>query len=121
MSLPPAARRIWHFLLPDPGMADYTDKVAKSPTPGDFDRLKAWRKAFCAPLDHHEAGPPAATQPAGRAPCGPNTPPPWLADRARTGRRWTRGHTPYQAAADSTAAPARVSRAQKGPSASKAC
>ena len=45
---------IWHFLLPDPGMADYGDKVAKSLYPGEFKHLKDWRKAFCAPLAVHE-------------------------------------------------------------------
>ena len=45
---------IWHFLLPDPGMADYTDKEAKKLYPADFERLKAWRRAFCAPLGPHE-------------------------------------------------------------------
>jgi hypothetical protein len=45
---------IWHFLLPDPGMADYTDKEAKKLYPADFGRLKVWRKAFCAPLASHE-------------------------------------------------------------------
>lgn len=45
---------IWHFLLPDPGMGDYTDKVAKSLYPDDFARLKAWRKAFTAPLGDYE-------------------------------------------------------------------
>lgn len=45
---------IWHFLLPDPGMAEYTDKVAKSLYPDDFARLKAWRKALSAPLGEYE-------------------------------------------------------------------
>lgn len=45
---------IYHFLLPDPGMADYTDKVAKALYPNDFQRLKEWRKAFCKPLETHE-------------------------------------------------------------------
>lgn len=45
---------IWHFLLPDPGMGDYTDKVAKSLYPADFARLKAWRKALTAPLGDYE-------------------------------------------------------------------
>ena len=45
---------IWHFLLPDPGMGDYTDKVAKSLYPDDFARLKAWRKALTAPLGDYE-------------------------------------------------------------------
>jgi hypothetical protein len=48
------ADEIWHFLLPDPGMADYADKDAKKLYPGDFARLKTWRKAFNAPLAHHE-------------------------------------------------------------------
>lgn len=45
---------IWHFLLPDPGMADYGDKAAKKLYPDDFERLKKWRKAFNAPLEQHE-------------------------------------------------------------------
>ena len=45
---------IWHFLLPDPGMANYTDKVAKALYPQDFERLKTWRKAFTAPFSDYE-------------------------------------------------------------------
>ncbi len=45
---------IWHFLLPDPGMASYTDKAAKALYPDDFKRLASWRKAFNAPLQTHE-------------------------------------------------------------------
>lgn len=45
---------IHHFLLPDPGMANYTDKVAKGLYPDDFQRLKDWRRAFCKPLEMHE-------------------------------------------------------------------
>lgn len=45
---------IYHFLLPDPGMAAYGDKVAKSLYPADFERLKAWRKTFTQPLEDHE-------------------------------------------------------------------
>jgi hypothetical protein len=48
---------IYHFLLPDPGMADYSTG-AKAPAAqlyqADFERLKAWRKDFTAPLDPHE-------------------------------------------------------------------
>lgn len=51
---PRCASEIWHFLLPDPGMADYADKDAKKSYPDDFERLKKWRKAFCAPLEVHE-------------------------------------------------------------------
>ncbi len=45
---------IWHFLLPDPGMADYTDKTAKALYKEEFDSLKAWRKAMMKPLEPHE-------------------------------------------------------------------
>ncbi len=55
-SAPRQADEIWHFLLPDPGMADYTDKDAKKLYPQDFERLKAWRKAFTAPLSNTEIG-----------------------------------------------------------------
>lgn len=45
---------IWHFLLPDPGMANYTDKAAKELYKSDFERLKKWRKDFTRPLEPHE-------------------------------------------------------------------
>ena len=45
---------IYHFLLPDPGMANYTDKVAKDRYPEAFKKLREWRKAFCKPLDQDE-------------------------------------------------------------------
>ena len=45
---------IWYFLLPDPGMANYTDKAAKALYPDDFERLKKWRKDFTRPLETHE-------------------------------------------------------------------
>lgn len=45
---------IWHFLLPDPGMANYTDKAAKALYPEDFERLKKWRKEFTRPLETQE-------------------------------------------------------------------
>ncbi|WP_447585561.1 hypothetical protein [Pseudoxanthomonas mexicana] len=45
---------VYHFLLPDPAMASYTDKVAKALYPDDFQRLKDWRKAFTQPLEDHE-------------------------------------------------------------------
>ncbi|NMF86942.1 class I SAM-dependent DNA methyltransferase [Aromatoleum petrolei] len=53
-SEPRKADEIWHFLLPDPGMANYTDKTAKTLYPNDFERLKTWRKSFTAPLAPHE-------------------------------------------------------------------
>jgi hypothetical protein len=48
------ADEVYHFLLPDTGMASYTDKVAKKLYPADFDRLKAWRTAMNKPLEAHE-------------------------------------------------------------------
>lgn len=51
---PLGASDIWHFLLPDPGMADYADKDAKKLYPEHFERLKMWRRAFNAPLANHE-------------------------------------------------------------------
>jgi hypothetical protein len=51
---PRKGHEIWHFLLPDPGMADYADKDAKRLYPNEFERLKKWRKTFSAPLAHHE-------------------------------------------------------------------
>ena len=49
-----ATDEIYHFLLPDPGMAAYTDKVAKSLYPQHFERFKTWRKAITLPLEPHE-------------------------------------------------------------------
>jgi len=45
---------IYHFLLPDPGMAGYNDKVAKQLRPNAFKKIKDWKKDFCAPLDEQE-------------------------------------------------------------------
>ena len=45
---------IYHFLLPDPGMVGYNDKVAKQLRPDAFKKIKAWKKDFCAPLDDSE-------------------------------------------------------------------
>ena len=45
---------IWHFLLPDPAMANYTDKVAKALYKTQFDHLRAWRTAMLKPLEAHE-------------------------------------------------------------------
>ncbi len=45
---------VYHFLLPDPGMADWKDKVAKDLYPDEFKRAAAWRKEACKPLDDLE-------------------------------------------------------------------
>ena len=41
---------VYHFLLPDPGMADYRNKAARKLEPENFKRIAAWRKAFCEPF-----------------------------------------------------------------------
>jgi len=52
------ADAIFHFLLPDPGMAAYTDKVIKELEPEAIERCKRWNKAFVgeafteAQIDH---------------------------------------------------------------------
>jgi len=48
------ADEVYHFLLPDTGMANYTDKVAKQLYPADFFRLKEWRTTLNKPLELHE-------------------------------------------------------------------
>ena len=40
----------YHFLLPDPGMADYSNKAAIRYEVDNFARIKEWRKAFCQPF-----------------------------------------------------------------------
>lgn len=50
--LEPGQRRrpdqIYHFLLPNPGMADYNDKVIKSLAPQQIEKIKEWKKGFLA-------------------------------------------------------------------------
>ncbi|MFZ2654193.1 MAG: hypothetical protein WAX69_04710 [Victivallales bacterium] len=38
---------VYHFLLPDSGMADYADKVVKQMFPEEIAKIKEWRKSFC--------------------------------------------------------------------------
>ena len=51
MATPRVQGQIWHFLLPDSGMANYTDKEAKQLYKDDFKRISDWRKAFTKPFD----------------------------------------------------------------------
>ena len=37
---------VYHFLLPDPGMANYRNKLAKRLDRANFERLVAWRRTF---------------------------------------------------------------------------
>ena len=46
--------QIWHFLLGDPGMCNYTDKVIKSLEPENIKKMKNWNKAFTAPYTADE-------------------------------------------------------------------
>jgi N-6 DNA Methylase len=45
---------VYHFLLPDIGMANYNDKTAKQLYADDFDRISEWRAQMCQPLAEHE-------------------------------------------------------------------
>ena len=50
----PGAQRqpetVYHFLLPDKGMANYTDKVVKGLAGEQIASINAWRKEFVNPL-----------------------------------------------------------------------
>lgn len=46
--------QIWHFLLGDPGMCNYTDKVINSLEPENIKKMKNWNKAFTAPYTADE-------------------------------------------------------------------
>ena len=48
------AGTVYHFLLPDPGMADCQNKAAKAQEPACFERIRQWRKAFFRPFDDGE-------------------------------------------------------------------
>lgn len=41
-----SARQIYHFLLGDPGMCSYNDKVIKSLEPDNIKKMKEWNKQF---------------------------------------------------------------------------
>lgn len=43
--------QIYHFLLGDPLMCDYTDKVIKDLEGANVKKMKDWQKNFCAPYD----------------------------------------------------------------------
>ena len=45
------SHRVYHFLVGDPGMADYKDKVIKGLEPDAILTINRWRKAFTAPYD----------------------------------------------------------------------
>jgi hypothetical protein len=45
---------VYHFLVPDSGMCDYSDKVVKSMCPMEMRRIAEWRKNFREKLDSSE-------------------------------------------------------------------
>lgn len=47
-------KEIYHFLLGDPGMANYSDKVIKGLEPENTKKLKAWNKGFTSKFDEDE-------------------------------------------------------------------
>lgn len=48
-------QQVYHFLLGDPGMCAYTDKVIKGLEPEKIATINKWRKAFTKPLTDSEA------------------------------------------------------------------
>jgi type I restriction-modification system DNA methylase subunit len=47
-------KQVYHFLMGDPGMANYTDKVIKSLAPEEIKKLVAWNKKFIEPYEESE-------------------------------------------------------------------
>lgn len=46
--------QIWHFLVPDSSMGDYTDRAVRDMCPDDMERFRDWRREFTsrlAPID----------------------------------------------------------------------
>jgi type II restriction/modification system DNA methylase subunit YeeA len=54
MAEPRPKGRIWHFLLPDSGMASYSDKEVKALYPDDIKACNTWRKEFAQPFNTSE-------------------------------------------------------------------
>lgn len=48
-------KQIYHFLLGDPGMCSYSDKVIKSLEPENIKKMSAWNKKFTAPVSDDDA------------------------------------------------------------------
>ena len=45
---------VYHFLLPDKGMADYKDKVIKQMAADKIKTINEWRKEFTKPFSKNE-------------------------------------------------------------------
>lgn len=48
------AKQAYHFLMGDPGMCSYTDKVIKSLEPEKIAFIKEWNKHFCKPFSEDD-------------------------------------------------------------------
>ena len=46
--------QIYHFLLGDPGMSNYTDKVIKELEPENIKKIKSWNKEFIKPYNDND-------------------------------------------------------------------
>lgn len=55
MAQPREMGQIWHFLLPDSGMANYADKDVKQLYPEQIKRINDWRKRFTKVFDRTDA------------------------------------------------------------------
>jgi hypothetical protein len=51
---PRPPKTIYHFLLPDTGMANYTDKVVRAMAKKETEKIKEWRKDFIKPFNAGE-------------------------------------------------------------------
>ena len=47
-------KQVYHFLLGDPGMCSYTDKVIKQLEPANIKEMKDWNKKFISPFTYDE-------------------------------------------------------------------
>jgi hypothetical protein len=47
MGKPRSDEQVWHFLVPDKGMADYIDKAVKEMLPAEMKQIRDWRRGFC--------------------------------------------------------------------------
>ncbi|MGK0291205.1 MAG: hypothetical protein ACI86H_002672, partial [bacterium] len=50
----PHYKGIYHFLLPDEGMATYSDKVIKALAPDQIKKINDWKKEFCIALTRED-------------------------------------------------------------------
>jgi len=46
--------KVYHFLLPDPGMANYNNKVVKGLAPEQIKTINTWRKQFTVPFSESD-------------------------------------------------------------------